>query len=103
TATAPAMAAPRRWAGASTTKEQEFRRPRWGSAMDAFAADKAEAPTRRPISRDGAKAIVLFNEKAGSVSPGDGEKLVEAVKQAGIEHVAVVGPEKLSRKLLERA
>lgn len=71
--------------------------------MDAFAADKAEAPTRRPISRDGAKAIVLFNEKAGSVSPGDGEKLVEAVKQAGIEHVAVVGPEKLSRKLLERA
>jgi len=71
--------------------------------MDSIAADQLETPTRRPIPEAGAKAFILFNEKAGSVSAGDGEKLVEAVKTAGIEDFVVIGPEKLSRKLLERA
>jgi diacylglycerol kinase family enzyme len=71
--------------------------------MDSIVAEKTEAPTRRPIPEVGAKAFILFNEKAGSVSAGDGEKLVEAVRQAGIQDFVMIGPEKLSRKLLERA
>lgn len=71
--------------------------------MDSIAAVKTEAPSRRPIPEVGAKALILFNEKAGSVSAGDGEKLVDAVRRAGIEDFVVLGPERLSRKLLERA
>src|SRR5262245_10700724 len=50
-----------------------------------------------------AKALVFFNAKAGSVAPGDQDKLIEALKEAGIDKYALVGPEKLSRKLLQRA
>ena len=49
------------------------------------------------------QALVLFNPKAGSVNPGDGEKLTEAIRAAGIEKFALIGPEKLSKQLLERA
>src|SRR6185503_8429081 len=48
------------------------------------------------------KALILFNEKAGSVSAGDGEKLVEAVKAAGIEQFALLGPEKMTPQLFAR-
>lgn len=48
-------------------------------------------------------ALVLFNAKAGSVSPGDGEKLEAAFKEHGIEKYAMVGPEKISKGLLQRA
>ena len=49
------------------------------------------------------KALILFNEKAGSVSAADGEKLIEAVKAAGIEQFAILGPEKMSPQLFARA
>lgn len=72
--------------------------------MEPLVADvESSKPSRRPIPEVGAKAFILFNEKAGSVSADDREKLIEAVTQAGIEHYALIGPEKLSRKMLERA
>jgi hypothetical protein len=37
-------------------------------------------------------ALILFNPKAGSVSAADGEKLIEAVKAAGVEQFALLGP-----------
>ena len=49
------------------------------------------------------KALILFNEKAGSVSAGDGEKLIDAVKAAGIEQFAILGPEEMSAQLFARA
>lgn len=65
---------------------------------------EAAAPEgRRPIPQADAKALILFNSKAGSVNPGDEEKLIEAVRAAGIEKFAMVGPEKLTEKLLRRA
>lgn len=61
----------------------------------------AETPPRTiPV---GAKAMVLFNEKAGSVNAGDRDKLIEALGTAGIEQYALIGPEKISRELLDRA
>ncbi|MGE0742234.1 MAG: diacylglycerol kinase family protein [Hyphomonadaceae bacterium] len=70
------------------------------AALDARPSQRAH---KRPIPETGAKALVLFNAKAGSVAAGDEEKLVEALKAAGIEQVALFGPEKISRRLLERA
>ncbi len=63
-------------------------------------AQDAPAPTR-PISEN-ARALILFNEKAGSVSAGDQEKLIEAAKAGGIAEYALVSPEKISRELFER-
>ncbi len=56
----------------------------------------------RPAQRY-ARALVVFNAKAGSVRDGDAERLAEALTAAGVEQYAMVGPEKLTRKLLERA
>jgi diacylglycerol kinase family enzyme len=70
--------------------------------MEPLAAEIEDKPKRRPIPEVGAKALVLFNQKAGSVSAGDDEKLADALRQAGVDFV-MVGPEKLSRRLLERA
>lgn len=70
--------------------------------MEPLAAEIEVKPKRRPIPEVGAKALVLFNEKAGSVSAGDDEKLADALRQAGVDFV-MVGPEKLTRRLLERA
>lgn len=50
-----------------------------------------------------ASALVLFNEKAGSVAPGDDEKLVDALKLAGVERYALVSAENISAKLFARA
>lgn len=49
------------------------------------------------------KALVLFNQKAGSVQPGDGERLLELVKAAGVEKYAVVSATRMTRKLFARA
>jgi diacylglycerol kinase family enzyme len=49
------------------------------------------------------RALIFFNEKAGSVGAGDGEKLVQAVKAAGIEQFVLLGPEKMTPKLFARA
>jgi diacylglycerol kinase family enzyme len=46
--------------------------------------------------------LVIFNEKAGSVAAADRDKLVEAVKAAGIEKYALLGPEKMSPRLFAR-
>jgi diacylglycerol kinase family enzyme len=50
-----------------------------------------------------ASALVLLNEKAGSVAPGDRERLIEQIGAAGIERYALVGAEKMSRALFARA
>ena len=52
---------------------------------------------------DGAKALVLVNEKAGSVGTGDGERLIEALQAAGVEHYALLGAERMSRRLFKHA
>lgn len=49
------------------------------------------------------KALILFNQKAGSVTASDGEKLVDAVKGAGIEQFALLGPEKMTPQLFARS
>lgn len=54
-----------------------------------------------PIAGD--RALIFFNEAAGSVNAGDREKLIEAVKAHGFTKYAIVGPEKLTPKLLSRA
>jgi diacylglycerol kinase family enzyme len=48
-------------------------------------------------------ALVLFNEKAGSVAAGDGERLAAALTEAGIERYAILAPDKIKRALFERA
>lgn len=63
----------------------------------------AEAPSRSPLPDGNRKAFVLFNAKAGSVTEGDRQKLVDALAEHGITHYALFGPEKLSKALLNRA
>lgn len=48
-------------------------------------------------------ALVLFNEKAGSVQPGDHEKLIRHLADAGIERYALVGADQISDVLFARA
>lgn len=50
-----------------------------------------------------AKALVFFNEKAGSVNAGDREKLVEALHAADIGQYALIDAAKISRRLFDRA
>lgn len=61
------------------------------------------APRARPVPAHGAKALVLVNEKAGSVGAGDGERLIEALQAAGVEHYALLGAERMSRRLFKHA
>jgi diacylglycerol kinase family enzyme len=70
------------------------------------AVDTAAAPAQTDPAAPAhqyKKALILFNEKAGSVSAGDGEKLIDAVKAAGIEQFAILGPEEMSPQLFARA
>lgn len=64
--------------------------------------EKARAK-KRPVPEQGAKALIVYNEKAGSVSAGDHEKLIEAVTAAGVAKYVLISPDKLTKKLLERA
>jgi diacylglycerol kinase family enzyme len=66
------------------------------------AAAPAQADPAAPAHQY-KKALIIFNEKAGSVSAGDGEKLIDAVKAAGIEQFAILGPDKMSPQLFARA
>lgn len=59
----------------------------------------AIAPNASPVR----KALVLFNEKAGSVQPGDRERLIAALGEAGIDQYALVGADRMSRRLFARA
>lgn len=63
----------------------------------------AEAPASPPLGAGERKAFVLFNPKAGSVTPGDRQKLMAALCDNGIAHFAFYGAEKLSKQLLQRA
>jgi len=64
-------------------------------------ASAAAAPTR-PIP-ERARALILFNEKAGSVGPADRDKLIEAAQAAGVSEYALVSPENMTPKLFQRA
>lgn len=50
-----------------------------------------------------AKALVFFNDKAGSVGPKDRERLVEALASCDIGQYALIDAKKISRKLFQRA
>lgn len=63
-------------------------------------AQISPAPARTPSAYK--NALVLFNEKAGSVAPGDGERLADALREAGVERFAIVSAEKMSRRLFAR-
>lgn len=58
----------------------------------------AEAPraTARPIPDAGAKALILFNAKAGGVTGADREKLVAAITAAGVHEYRFVTAERMS-------
>lgn len=58
--------------------------------------DTLSAPTRTRT------ALVLVNERAGSVGPGARETMAERLRANGVERFAMVGVEKLSRATLAR-
>lgn len=49
------------------------------------------------------KALVLLNEKAGSVGPKAVEQMNEALQAGGVEQFAVVDATRMSRRLFQRA
>jgi diacylglycerol kinase family enzyme len=62
----------------------------------------AVAPPSRAMP-PAAKALVFFNEKAGSVGPNDREKLVATLNDAEIGQYALIDAEKISPELFARA
>lgn len=60
----------------------------------------AEPPRAIPAA---AKALVFFNDKAGSVGPKDRQRLVEALAACDIGQYALIDAKKISRKLFRRA
>lgn len=71
--------------------------------MEPTVVEPSTLPARkRPVPAN-AKAIVLFNPKAGSVSAGDREKLVEVLADAGVSHHEIVPVEHMSRRFFSRA
>ena len=67
--------------------------------MEPAPAATVETVTSAPART----ALVLFNEKAGSVQPGDSERLVAALGEAGVARYALVGVDRISRRLFARA
>lgn len=49
------------------------------------------------------KALVLLNEKAGSVGPKAGAQLIEALNAAGVEQFTIVDATRMSRRHFQRA
>jgi diacylglycerol kinase family enzyme len=70
-------------------------------AEDLAALAVAPMPTR--VIPPAAKALVLLNEKAGSVAEGDREKLVQALGAADIGQYALIDVDKMSPALFKRA
>jgi len=66
------------------------------------AVEPPSHASARPIP-DQARAFVLLNENAGSVSAGDQEKLTLALANAGVAYHEIVPAERCSRRLLARA
>lgn len=69
---------------------------------DAAIAPGATRPASPPLP-DSAKALLLVNEKAGGVGPGDAEKLTDALRAAGIAEYTLIDAERMSRALFARA
>lgn len=66
----------------------------------------AETDTRATDARTPSrikKALVLLNEKAGSVGPKAAEQMDAALKAAGVEQFAVVDATRMSKRLFDRA
>lgn len=65
------------------------------------AAETSPAPTRAAVGVR--KALVLLNEKAGSVGLKAGAQLIEALNAAGVEQFTIVDATKMSRRNFQRA
>ncbi len=67
-------------------------------------AEAAHAPSEleRPTPRI-KKALVLLNEKAGSVGPDAQAQMDEALKEGGVEKFIVVDATRMSRRIFRRA
>lgn len=65
------------------------------------AAETSTAPPRAPVRVR--KALVLLNEKAGSVGPKAGAQLIEALNSAGVEQFTIVDATKMSSRNFQRA
>ncbi|MBL8532160.1 MAG: NAD(+)/NADH kinase [Hyphomonadaceae bacterium] len=68
-----------------------------------MSSQLAAAPEASPKPARFRTALVFFNPKAGSVSPGDGERLSAALTESGVERYAIVGADKITRRLFARA
>lgn len=66
------------------------------------AAETSPAPERRATQRV-RKALVLLNEKAGSVGPKAGAQLIEILNASGVEQFTIVDATKMSSRHLQRA
>lgn len=60
-----------------------------------------ELPARAPTRFK--KALVLLNERAGSVGPQAPAQMDEALKAAGVEQFAIVDATRMSKRLFQRA
>lgn len=64
---------------------------------------RADAPeTVRAVGRY-KRALVIFNEKAGSVTAGDREKLIAALETHEITKHTLIGPDRVTRRTFEKA
>ncbi|MCX7358883.1 MAG: diacylglycerol kinase family protein [Alphaproteobacteria bacterium] len=65
------------------------------------AAEASSAPTRASVGVR--RALVLLNEKAGSVGPKAGAQLIDALNAAGVEQFTIVDATRMSRRHFQRA
>lgn len=66
------------------------------------AADTSPAPETRAPQRV-RRALVLLNEKAGSVGPKAGAQLIEALQAGGVEQFTIVDATRMGRRHFQRA
>ncbi|MCC6789233.1 MAG: NAD(+)/NADH kinase [Hyphomonadaceae bacterium] len=65
------------------------------------AAETVAAPPRAALRVR--RALVLLNEKAGSVGPKAGAQLIEALNAGGVEQFTIVDATRMSRRHFQRA
>ncbi len=65
------------------------------------AAETSPAPPRASIGVR--RALVLLNEKAGSVGPKAGAQLIDALNASGVEQFTIVDATRMSRRHFQRA
>lgn len=67
-------------------------------------AEAASAPaSEKRANQRVRKALILLNEKAGSVGPKAGAQLVDALTASGVEHFVIVDATRMSRRSFQRA